>query len=642
MQSQVVKKKIGKLLILVLCSCIIGVLSSVVIAGGRYMLGGDKSEVTQIEDSDINIRGEITKNGDIYTISGNGGEIIINFPTEVYINKLQFQYETAESQDNLAQVKIYTKNVYGEEEIENLSDGFFSETHRSVINIGNDVSKISVEIADVNTELKIGNFIIDNAFKCNPIIAALVSICVFVFAFLFIFREENARFPAVATFLCILVVGVGMIVFQPPYCTSWDEQIHFSNSYNMAVVPRDQGTPNVVRYLRDNAPWLNQHQVCSTIEERLDLIEVMNQKGEEYGQPVELYELQMSSVGYIFQAAFITVGRFLQLPFYLVWILGKFSNVLLYAFGMSVAVAITPIGKRLLSVISLIPTFVFISASYTYDVTVTVFITIAICIWIREVVYIDQPFTTKWRLAYFICMIIGCMPKAVYAPLLLCVLLLPKSKFGTLKEQWHFRIGVVLCGILLLSTFVLPTLLSSSGVQGDMRGGGDVSVSGQMQYVLGQPIAYAQVLFENVFGTFTHMVAGDWLSSFAYLGGFLHRGLCFALLVGVGLTDTYAISTRKEELSCRNKTISLISVCLTIILIWTALYLSFTEVGETVVAGVQGRYYFPFFFLLYLCFRSNKIKNKFPLPKYQTLVMVMANGVLLYSVYSVIFTKSCL
>ena len=642
MQSQVVRKKIGKLLILVLCSCIIGILSSVVIAGGKYMRGGDKSGVTQIKDSDIDIRGEITKNGDIYTISGNGGEIVISFPTEVYINKLQFQYETAESQDNLAQVKIYTKNIYGEEEIENLSDVFFSETHRSVINIGNDVSKISVEITDVNAELKIGNFIIDNAFKCNPIIAILISICVFVFAFLLIFKKENAKFPAVATFLCILVVGIGMIVFQPPYCTSWDEQIHFSNSYNMAIVPRDQGTPNVVRYLRDNASWLNQHQVCSTIEERLDLIEVMNRKGEEYGQPVEMYELQMSSVGYFFQAAFITVGRFLQLPFYLVWVLGKFSNVLLYAVGMSVAVAITPIGKRLLSVISLIPTFAFISTSYTYDVTVTVFITIAICIWIREVIYIDQSFSAKWRWAYFICMIIGCMPKAVYAPLLLCVFLLPNRKFGTLKERRRFRIGVIICGILLLSTFVLPTLLSSPGMQGDLRGGEGVSVSGQMQYVLGQPIAYAQVLFDNIWGTFTFMVAGDWLSSFAYLGGFLHRGLCFALLVGVGLTDTFTISVQKGEFALRNKIISLISVCLTIMLIWTALYLSFTEVGKTAVAGVQGRYYFPFFFLLYLCFRSDKIENKFSLPKYQALVMAMANALLLYSVYSVIFIKGCL
>lgn len=642
MQPHTVKKKISKLLLLFLCSCIIGNLCSVVIAGYRYIRCGEQTGVKEIENSDININGEVAKKGEVYTISGDGGEIIIEFPRAVYINKLQFQYETGESQENFAQIKIYTKNVYGEETTEIVSDGFLSETHRSVVNIGNEVSKISMKIADVNTELKISNFFIDNTFKYNPIIAVLISICMLVISFLLIFRKENARYPAVATFFCICIVGIGMLVFEPPYCTSWDEQIHFSNSYNMAIVPRDQGTPNVVRYLRDNASWLNQHQVCSTIEERLDMIEVMNQKGEEYGQPVEAYELQLSSVGYVFQAAFITVARFLHLPFYLVWLSGKFANLLLYAFGMSLAVAITPIGKRLLSVISLIPTFIFISTSYTYDVTVTVFISIAICIWIREVVYVDRPFSVKWRCIYFACMIVGCMPKAVYAPLMLCVLLLPKDKFRTIKEQWQFRMAVILCGILLLSTFVLPTLLSSSGVQGDLRGGGDVSVAGQMQYVLGQPFAYIQVLFRNVFETFTHMVAGDWLSSFAYLGGYLHRGLCFALLVGVGLTDTYEIGTRKGEFALRNKAISLVGVCLTIVLIWTALYLSFTEVGEIVIAGVQGRYYFPFFFLMYLCFRSDKIKNNISLPKYQAIVMVMANVLLLYSIYSVIFIKSCL
>ena len=54
--------------------------------------------------------------------------------------------------------------------------------------------------------------------------------------------------------------------------------------------------------------------------------------------------------------------------------------------------------------------------------------------------------------------------------------------------------------------------------------------------------------------------------------------------------------------------ITMIQIALVVALIWTALYLSYTEVGEEVIAGVQARYYLPFFLLLFICFQNKKIK----------------------------------
>ena len=47
-----------------------------------------------------------------------------------------------------------------------------------------------------------------------------------------------------------------------------------------------------------------------------------------------------------------------------------------------------------------------------------------------------------------------------------------------------------------------------------------------------------------------------------------------------------------------------------LVLIWTALYLAFTEVGEVVIKGVQGRYYIPlllplFWFFIQIRFIQN-------------------------------------
>ena len=501
MPVKITKNQIKNFIIIAFVSGCIGILLSFVFSGIDYLKIGNDVGTYILEETDTSGKG-LEVNGDgIYKMSKDGGKITFEFFKDIYIDKLQYQYITAENQDNPAYLTITQKNIYGDEEIETISDYFFSGVSRSVIDINNKVSKISFEITDLNSDLDIFEFAIDNSFKWNPLLAVFISSCVFLLLFIFWFRDEHVKCPAVLTLISILVLGSTILVLQAPYCTGWDEQIHFSNSYNLAVVPQDKGTPNAVSYLANNADWFNQHHICSSLEERADLIRVLNEKGAEYGQPVEEYHLQMSSVGYIFQAGFITIGRFLHLPFYLVWILGKFSNVLLYAIGMSISVSIVPIAKRLLMVVSLIPTMVFLSATYTYDITVIVFITIGICIWIREVILCDKIFSVKWRCLYFISMIIGCMPKAVYAPLLLCALLLPKEKFRSTKDRNRFMIITILCGGLLLSTFVIPTLLSSPNMKADSRGG-DTSITRQLKYVLGDPLAYICVLWKNVSGRF--------------------------------------------------------------------------------------------------------------------------------------------
>lgn len=61
--------------------------------------------------------------------------------------------------------------------------------------------------------------------------------------------------------------------------------------------------------------------------------------------------------------------------------------------------------------------------------------------------------------------------------------------------------------LLTMASFVLPVLISPSET-GDLRGGA-TSEAGQMAYVLGQPLAYAAVLFKNIFSSFPSYVLGE-------------------------------------------------------------------------------------------------------------------------------------
>lgn len=64
-------------------------------------------------------------------------------------------------------------------------------------------------------------------------------------------------------------------------------------------------------------------------------------------------------------------------------------------------------------------------------------------------------------------------------------------------------------------------------------------------------------------------------------------------------------------------------------LIWSAMYLSFTPVGEASIAGVQARYYLPLIYLGALLLSNSKIKveiSKYGLAKLSFIVAnILAN-----------------
>ena len=183
---------------------------------------------------------------------------------------------------------------------------------------------------------------------------------------------------------------------------------------------------------------------------------------------------------------------------------------------MGIAVSITPMGKRILMVIAQFPIMIFLSTVYTYDVTVNVFIILGICILIRLLVDEEKNLSYKRFLAFCICVIVGCMPKAVYAPLVLCGLFIPTSKFRSKREAIIMKTIMLIVFIGLMSTFVLPTVTNPAST-GDSRGG-NTSVETQISYVLGQPFAYGIVLCKNIISTFVDYSIGSTLSNCAYWG----------------------------------------------------------------------------------------------------------------------------
>lgn len=243
---------------------------------------------------------------------------------------------------------------------------------------------------------------------------------------------------------------------------------------------------------------------------------------------------------------------------------------------------------------------------------------------------------------FLLSMFAGCFPKAVYAPLILGALFLGRNKFYSKKDCIIFKWGIILGFIMLMATFILPVLISPSQV-GDTRGG-DTSEARQIRYVLGQPIAYAVVLIRNVLNSIEDCIIGrDVLCNFSYLGMGKLYSFCAVLLTGVTITDTYTEEKiNKRVLPIKIKIAFIVQIAAVIALIWTALYLSFTEVGISNINGVQPRYYLPFLFLLYLCFQTEKIKTYFPLVKYQLFITLSSTLLVMQQIFQLVLLGKCL
>ena len=266
--SKDIKDIIKRIFFILICSVVIGVVLSFAVAAFDYLKMGNDKGSTLVDVSQVKIEGNVEKIGEEFHISKSGATIFIDFPEEIYINKLQYEYSVAEPLLNDSKIFITYSNIYGDENRKEVSDNYFVFASRSVLNIKESVSKIEIVIPEENAELKISNFVIDNNFKWNPLVALVISGIVFEVLYLIFCRKQNAKHPGIATSISLLVLGMCLLVLQPPYTSSWDEQIHVSHSYDLAVTGDKQGTPNIISYLSTNSAWFYLHPDIS-FEERM-------------------------------------------------------------------------------------------------------------------------------------------------------------------------------------------------------------------------------------------------------------------------------------------------------------------------------------------------------------------------------------
>jgi len=433
----------------------------------------------------------------------------------------------------------------------------------------------------------------------NPYRILAVSVAGFVLLFSIVFKEFIWKNIHIYFFMLSLLLGITFICSVPVISISWDEHLHYSKTVHMSY-----GATGVIHesdYLvYSQYPQLEYEDVFKK-EQREDWNSVVNQADESdevyaFGDPIVI-----SCVAYVPAAIMHFVARILGLDFTVRYVLGKLINLICYSLVMALSIkSLKGRGKMIVAVIGLLPTIVLMASSYSYDWWIISLTILGYSLFLGELQE-KHKVSTKMMWMSVGVMTLGMCAKAVYFPLMLPFMLLKKETYEDSKKARK----IVLFGMLLLiASFVIPLIISAAlgvaGGGGDVRGGADVNAGGQVVFILSNLGTYLKILVGYMVDYLNPDKAVQYTTMMSYRGRGDYFTICLLLMGIVSIMDNTdkSVFRGKEKLARIGGYVGVLGA---LVLVVTALYVSFTAVGADTVEGCQPRYIIPTIFpFLYL------------------------------------------
>ena len=406
----------------------------------------------------------------------------------------------------------------------------------------------------------------------------------------YLLRRRIGEKPEYGFLVVALICGTLLVFSETKSFISWDDHIHYKNADSLTLKGIISKKTEDIYSKTNSVPHSYSIHEQKVIDEffnnRVKKNISKNKKSEFSFSVKEFY----NKIGYLPAASALMMGRILHLPYDLIFVLGRFSNLLVYSLVVFFAIRKLNSGKMLLAAIALLPTSIFLASNYSYDFWVTSFTMLGLAYLFSELQQPEKKLSKKNALIMLGSFVAGLGPKAIYFPLMLLLFLLKPSKFKSSHDYKKFIWASVISVVIVLGSFVLPFFISGDG-GGDMRGGVAVNSAEQVKFILTQPIEYAKILFNFMVNYINPINAGGFMTSFAYLGSVNGFFLLLTLLIFVAITDKNNFD--KESSSFKIKSLMGMTYIFTVSLICTALYVAFTAVGSETIAGVQPRYLTP-------------------------------------------------
>jgi len=322
-----------------------------------------------------------------------------------------------------------------------------------------------------------------------------------------------------------------------------------------------------------------------------------------------------TSFFYLPQAIGIMIARVLGLSAFWWMFFARVVNLVCYTVLAYWGIKKTPVYKNIFLVIALLPMSIYQAASVSYDALINglSILFIGLCFYMaygekKKLTWKDTILLGSVLAVLFMC-------KYIYICLGILVFLIPKEKFGKVKDYIQtFVISLIpvfiAVGVILLNSMI-PTSTSveietSSEILEEVQ---NVAYTSQLDYVLHHPLQYVKILVSTIIVHFDFYMR--MLNTFGWMNYPLDmlQYLVPMLMVAIAVLDSNGI---EKKIKVFDRCVMFLGFLLVLVLGMTGIYLfdgNANVIGAQVIAGYQTRYAIPGLIVLLSSITSVNVKN---------------------------------
>lgn len=403
----------------------------------------------------------------------------------------------------------------------------------------------------------------------------------------------------------IITLNLGIIFsISTNFNHAIDEKKHFMTAFNIAFGNFDYAENPITDSGIEQLPQISKFSTINPFLEKKYEPNITNEVNKE---DTPSTPAEYNCIGYLPAGLGIFIGKTLGGSIIDIYIMGRIFNLLFYTFLITIALKLIPYKKNIFAVIFLMPMALVLSATYSIDgyCIGTVAIFIAYCLKLKhekETINLKE-----------FCILVGLFlvmltAKSMAYVLVGCIALILPIK-ATLKKNKKYLPIIIIASIIAVIILAIGVItVKNTHIKEDTRASGDISVSGQINSILHNPVLDIKVVANHIKNTFLNM---NWYKMLHDDKFFTEN--CQVVLIPLMLFMLYVAITEDDyNFKISNKVVMILTFLFVYGMTSLVLYLSFSPVGSLNIGGYQTRYIIPILPLLLFCLSSNNIivKNK--------------------------------
>lgn len=438
------------------------------------------------------------------------------------------------------------------------------------------------------------------------------------------YKEDEAQTKKlIYTFVALAIIfGILILILTPPFCSP-DENTHYLNMCRIVdgnlfldVVDGQAGNYITVAQSTFYDTFYGRYDGMHT-SEKYNFWELYVQDHSETMVNDELifrpfHLSNINPLAYMVQASGASItSNVLGLSNPMSMLIGaKLFTLAFYIAVIALAIKKTPVLKRTMLLIALMPMSIYQGASISYD-AILIPASMLLFAYSMRLVLSSEDYRVKGEDIAGICF--SCVflfsTKIAYAPLILILLAISIKKFGSLKKYFACIGAVATIGIVF---YLVPLIINNALIGGCTNIGTSELVAQQKEYLMSNPFKVFPILF-NTAGEYSIFwrngffgILGNLDTNFPQIFIILYYFVLF-ITATIELCTIPKFSWLARALSIAGPIIFYIGTVIAMYVSWTPLVIG---VGGDVSTGTQGRYFIPVFLFAIMIF-ANPLLTRF-------------------------------